>query len=247
MIRLIDIYKSFGVQQVLRGLNLEIPRGAITVIIGGSGQGKSVLLKTLMGLLSPDRGQVMLESMDLTKLSSLEQNRVMKRFGYLFQGAALFDSMNVEDNVAFPLREHTRLKDSEIKQKVVEILAQVGLKDIGHKMPSELSGGMKKRVGLARALVLEPEIILYDEPTTGLDPILSDSIDNLILQTQKRFHITSVVVSHDIQATFKIADKIAMLHDGQILEQGSPQKFRESKNHYVQQFLTGKAEKGFIG
>jgi phospholipid/cholesterol/gamma-HCH transport system ATP-binding protein len=247
MIRLIDIYKSFGDQHVLEGLNLDIPRGAITVIIGSSGTGKSVLLKILMGLLMPDKGQVLIEGKDLVKLSNEKQSEMRKRFGFLFQGAALFDSMNVEDNVAFPLWEHTKMNETEIHQKVVEILAQVGLKNIGHKMPSELSGGMKKRVGLARALVLEPEVVLYDEPTTGLDPILSDSIDKLILDTQKRLNITSVVVSHDIQATIKIADKIAMLHEGRILEEGSPEHFRASQNTFVQRFLTGKAEKGFIG
>lgn len=246
MIRLVDIHKSFGSHQVLRGIDLTIPHGGITVIIGGSGEGKSVLLKTVMGLLLPDQGKVLVDGKDLLRMSAVEQNRARRRFGFLFQGAALFDSMNVEDNVAFPLREHTDWREEKINQKVVEILEQVGLKNIGHKMPSELSGGMKKRVGLARALVLEPEIILYDEPTTGLDPILSDSIDNLILETQKRLRITSVVVSHDIQATFKIADKVAMLHEGRILEEGSPIEFSESKRPFVRLFLAGRAAKGYV-
>jgi phospholipid/cholesterol/gamma-HCH transport system ATP-binding protein len=247
MIQLVDIHKSFGTQAVLKGVNLEIPRGTITVIIGSSGAGKSVLLKTLLGLVIPNKGKVLIEGQDLFQLSSMEKNKLREHFGFLFQGAALFDSMNVTENVAFPLREHTRLKEKEIQQKVVEILTQVGLKNIGHKMPAELSGGMKKRVGLARALVLKPEVMLYDEPTTGLDPILSDSIDELILETQKSLGITSVVVSHDIHATFKIADRIAMLHEGVILEMGPPDQFRASKVSYVQQFLQGKAEKGYIG
>lgn len=242
-----DLHKAFGKQKVLDGLNLEIPRGKVTVIIGRSGEGKSVLLKTMIGLLPPDDGKVMVEGMELFALSSQDQNEVRKRFGMLFQNAALFDSMNVFDNVAFPMREHTELSEDEIQDKVLDKLAKVGLKDVGHKMPAELSGGMRKRVGLARALMLDPEIILYDEPTTGLDPILTDSIDNLILETQKNFGLTSVVVSHDIPSTLKMADKVAMLHQGKILEEGPPQIFRESKDPWIQSFLQGKADKDFIG
>lgn len=247
VIELKDLHKSFGKQKVLNGLNLQIPRGQITVIIGRSGEGKSVLLKTMIGLVSPDSGEVLVEGQDFSDLSGPDQNTVRKKFGMLFQNAALFDSMNVLDNVAFPLREHTKLGEKEIRAKVDEKLCRVGLKDIGHKMPAELSGGMRKRVGLARALMLDPEIILYDEPTTGLDPILTDSIDNLILETQKGFGLTSVVVSHDIPSTMKMADKIAMLHEGRILEEGPPKCFQESKDPWIQSFLQGKADKDFIG
>jgi phospholipid/cholesterol/gamma-HCH transport system ATP-binding protein len=247
VIELQDLHKSFGSQKVLNGLNFNIPRGKITVIIGRSGEGKSVLLKTMIGLVQPDEGQVKVEGQEFFELSGPGQNELRKKFGMLFQNAALFDSMNVLDNVAFPLREHTDLSEKEIRAKVDEKLCRVGLKDVGHKMPAELSGGMRKRVGLARALMLDPEIILYDEPTTGLDPILTDSIDNLILETQKGFGLTSVVVSHDISSTMKMADKVAMLHEGRILEEGPPKVFQESKNPWIQNFLQGKADKDFIG
>ncbi|HKX12891.1 MAG TPA: ABC transporter ATP-binding protein [bacterium] len=247
VIELRGLHKSFGAQKVLNGLNLRIPRGRITVIIGRSGEGKSVLLKTMIGLLQPDEGEVRVEGQEFFELSDQGQNELRKKFGMLFQHAALFDSMNVLENVAFPLREHTEMGEDEIRAKVVEKLSRVGLKDIEHKMPSELSGGMRKRVGLARALMLDPEIILYDEPTTGLDPILTDSIDNLILETQKGFGLTSVVVSHDIQSTMKMADNVAMLYEGRILEQGPPRAFQESKDPWIQKFLQGKADKDFIG
>ncbi|MCE9625629.1 MAG: ABC transporter ATP-binding protein [Deltaproteobacteria bacterium] len=242
-----DLRKSFGTQKVMDGLDLEIPRGKITVIIGRSGEGKSVLLKTMIGLIFPDSGKVLIEGTDMLELSGQGQNEMRKKFGMLFQNAALFDSMNVFDNVAFPLRQHSHLEEDEIEVKVLDKLAKVGLKNVGHKMPSELSGGMRKRVGLARALMLDPEIILYDEPTTGLDPILTDSIDNLILETQKSFGLTSVIVSHDIRSTIKMADKIAMLYEGRILSEGSPESFRESKDPRIQNFLQGKADKDFIG
>ncbi|MFO1463606.1 MAG: ABC transporter ATP-binding protein [bacterium] len=247
VIQMSDLYKSFGTQRVMNGLNLDIPRGKITVIIGRSGEGKSVLLKTMIGLMAPDAGKVLIDGIDLFELSSRKQNQLRKKFGMLFQNAALFDSMTVYDNVAFPLREHTELGEDEIEVKVLDKLAKVGLKGVGAKMPAELSGGMRKRVGLARALMLDPEIILYDEPTTGLDPILTDSIDNLILETQKSFGLTSVVVSHDIPSTMKMADKVAMLHEGRILEEGAPEVFRRSQDPWIQNFLLGKADKDFIG
>jgi phospholipid/cholesterol/gamma-HCH transport system ATP-binding protein len=247
MIKIVNVHKSFGGHAVLKGIDLEIPKGAITVIVGQSGEGKSVLLKSLIGLTVPDSGAVLVDGVDVMGLDSQGRNELRKKFGMLFQGAALFDSMNVHENVAFPLREHTEASEAEITQRVTVALAEVGLKDVGRKMPAELSGGMRKRVGLARALILKPEIILYDEPTTGLDPLLSDSVDNLILQTQKRRPITSVVVSHDMQATLRIADKVALLHDGKILEQGSPEEFRKSKKPFVQQFLIGKASPDFVG
>lgn len=247
LIVLKNVHKSFGVQKVLRGVHFEIPQGAITCILGQSGQGKSVLLKMLIGLLEPDQGEILVEGINRLELDRKERNTFTKKFGMLFQGAALFDSMTVEQNVAFPLREHTKLKADEVHERVIRILHDVGLPEILHKMPSELSGGMRKRVGLARALVLEPEIILYDEPTTGLDPLLTDSVDNLIMETQKRLKITSVVVSHDIHATLRIADKVALLHEGQIHEEGTPEEFRNSKKPFVQRFLLGKATRDFIG
>lgn len=239
--------KTFGRQTVLDGVNLEIPRGKITVIIGRSGEGKSVLLKTMIGLVKPDDGLVRIDGKDLFSLSTTQQNDMRKKMGMLFQNAALFDSMNVEDNVAFPLREHTGMSEDEILDRVNKMLAQVGLKDVNPKMPADLSGGMRKRVGLARALMMEPQIILYDEPTTGLDPILTDSIDTLIQETQSAMKLTTVVVSHDITSTLKMADKIAMLSQGKIIEEGDAKTFTQSKNPFIQQFLQGKADRDFIG
>lgn len=247
MIQIQNIYKSFGEQKVLDGVNLDIPEKQITVIIGQSGQGKSVLLKLLVGLMQPDEGTILVDGVNPLDLDMEEKVEFTKRFGMLFQNAALFDSMTVAENVAFPLREHTKLKDPEIKERVEKILSDVGLPNILDKMPSELSGGMRKRVGLARSLVLEPKIILYDEPTTGLDPILADSVDRLILETQERLDITSIVVSHDLQAVFKIADKVALLHQGKIWEEGNPESFQASKKPFVQEFILGKAKADFIG
>ncbi len=237
MIQLIDVHKTFLEQKVLNGVDLRIPKGEITVIIGASGVGKSVLLKHMIGLLKPDRGKILVDGVDLRTLSPEGLVKIRQKFGMLFQGAALFDSLNVFDNVAFPLTEHTSLSHEEIKRKVREKLALVGLHGVDNKMPDELSGGMKKRVGLARAIILEPEVILYDEPTTGLDPIMTDSVDNLILSMQQKLKVTSVVISHDIKSTFDIADQIAMIHDGKIIEAGAPDKFRASKNEIVARFI----------
>lgn len=242
LIQFKDVQKSFGTQQVLRGLNLSIPRGKITVIIGRSGGGKSVILKHMIGLLKPDAGEVEVDGTNLSSLDSLALRNIRTQFGMLFQNAALFDSLNVYDNVAFPLVEHSDLSSAQIGKKVKELLTLVGLPDIGYKMPSELSGGMRKRVGLARAIALEPQIILYDEPTTGLDPIMTDAIDNLILSMQKELGITSVVISHDIAATYHVADQIAMLHEGQIILSGPPEVFRKSDNPLVRQFLEGRSD-----
>jgi phospholipid/cholesterol/gamma-HCH transport system ATP-binding protein len=241
MIQLINLHKSFGPQKVLDGVNLEIPEGSITVILGRSGEGKSVLIKHIIGLLTADSGQVVVDGIDIMKLKPADLNEFRKRFGMLFQNGALFDSLNVQDNVAFPLKEHTRLSKEEIDRIVEEKLALVGLRGIGHKMPAELSGGMRKRVGLARAIALSPQIILYDEPTTGLDPIMTDSVNNLILETQKKLHVTSVVISHDIESTFRVAGKVAMLHDGKIIAEGPPEKFKQSEHPFVRQFLEGKS------
>lgn len=242
IIELVDVHKSFNGHKVLDGLNLSIEARRITVIIGQSGGGKSVLLKHMIGLAKPDRGKVIVEGVDVSRLNDRELNNVRKSFGMLFQGAALFDSMTVGENVSFPLREHTRLKESEIKEIVEHRLRQVGLEGAAHKMPSELSGGMLKRVGLARSLALSPKIILFDEPTTGLDPITADAIDQLIVDTQRDTGATCVVISHDIESTFKIAHTIAMLYAGRIIEAGEPAKIRSSGNAVVQQFIQGKSE-----
>lgn len=239
MIQLIDIHKSFGHQHVLRGVNLEIESGKITVIIGRSGGGKSVLLKHIIGLLKPDSGQVIVDGENIAVMNDKKLNTVREKFGMLFQEAALFDSMNVEENIAFPLKEHTKMKRAEIREIVKDRLQAVGLPGVEKKMPSELSGGMRKRVGLARAIAHQPQIVLFDEPTTGLDPIMTEAINNLIIDTQKKFHLTCVVISHDIQSTFFMADKIAMLYDGRIVEEGLPDVVRRSENAVVQQFLSG--------
>jgi len=241
MIRLSGVTKSFGRQRVLDGLDLEIPGEKITVILGQSGSGKSVILKHIIGLMKPDSGEIYINSTDITKLNDRELNEVRKQFGMLFQDAALFDSMTVGENVAFPLREHTRLPKKEVRRIVEEKLEQVGLKGATEKMPSELSGGMRKRAGLARAIALDPKIILFDEPITGLDPIMSDAIDNLIIHTQKYTRATCVVITHNIASTFKIAHNIAMLYEGKIVEFGEPDRIRNSPHASVQRFIRGEA------
>ena len=237
MIRVVDLYKSFGRQPVLRGVNLDLEAGKITTIIGGSGSGKTVLLKHLNALLLPDRGSVVVDGKDITKLNQSALNEVRQKFGVLFQGAALLDSMTVYDNVAFPLRERTRLKEPDIEHKVKESLGQVGLTGMGYKFPAEVSGGMKKRAGLARALVTQPEIMLFDEPTTGLDPLLGKSIHQLIRKMHAAFKFTGVIVSHDIPEVFRISDRIAMLANGTIEEVGTTEEMIASKNPVVRQFL----------
>jgi phospholipid/cholesterol/gamma-HCH transport system ATP-binding protein len=242
MIKLVDIHKSFHRQKVLDGLNLEIDSGKITVIIGQSGGGKSVLLKHIIGLIRPDKGEVLVDGVDIARLNDRRLNEIRKNFGMLFQEAALFDSMTVGENVAFPLNEHTRLTRRQILEIVDQKLLQVGLRDVAHKMPSELSGGMRKRVGLARAMALDPKIILFDEPTTGLDPITADAIDRLIVDTQKHTKATCIAISHDIESTFKIADTVAMLYQGKIIAVGTPGEVKSAENPALQQFIQGKAE-----
>jgi phospholipid/cholesterol/gamma-HCH transport system ATP-binding protein len=242
IIELKDLHKSFKRQKVLEGTSLRVLRGIITVIIGRSGSGKSVLLKHIIGLIQPDRGQVLLDGQDITLLKDHELNALRRRFGMLFQDAALFDSMSVGDNVAFPLREHTKLSEQEVRRAVAEKLAMVGLAGVEEKMPNELSGGMRKRAGLARAMALAPEIILYDEPTTGLDPLLTDAITRLIKQTGQCLGITSVVISHDIAGAFAMADQIAMLYRGRIIAADAPEKLKASDNPVVQQFIHGRAK-----
>jgi phospholipid/cholesterol/gamma-HCH transport system ATP-binding protein len=240
-IRLENVNKSFGRQRVLDALNLEIEPEKITFIIGQSGGGKSVLLKHIIGLIKPDSGRIIIGSQDISEMKEAELNNVRKNFGMLFQEAALFDSMTVGDNVAFPLKEHTRLPKREIKRIIQEKLLQVGLRDVTDKMPSQLSGGMRKRVGLARAIALNPKIILFDEPTTGLDPIMCDAIDNLIVKTQHHTGATCIVISHDIESTFKIAHRVAMLYKGKIIEYGRPEDIKSSANPVVDSFIKGKS------
>ena len=243
MIRVQGLHKRFGSQPVLRGTELDIATGEIMVVIGRSGGGKSVLLKHLIGLLRPDAGTVAVDGTEITRLRGGELDRVRERYGVVFQGGALFDSMSVADNVAFPLREKKkRLSAAEIHGRVEEKLEQVGLSDMGHKNPAEISGGMRKRVAIARALVTEPEIVFFDEPTTGLDPILVNTIHHLILELHRKFRFTAVMVSHEIPEIFEIADRVAMLHEGVIVEVGAPGAVRASTNPIVQQFIRGDIE-----
>lgn len=242
MIKIHELKKQFQAQEVLRGVNLTVPNGQITAVVGRSGTGKSVLLKHIIGLLKPDSGAVFVNGDDITLAEGHRLNELRKKFGMLFQGAALLDSMDVFDNVAFPLREKTKMKEDEIRERVEQGLANVGIVGMNHKFPAELSGGMKKRVGLARALVTEPEIILFDEPTTGLDPIMKRAIHQLIYDTQRKFGFTAVLVSHDIPEVFDFVDRVAMLFDGVIHEEGTPDQMRESENAAVQQFIKGSLE-----
>jgi phospholipid/cholesterol/gamma-HCH transport system ATP-binding protein len=243
-IRIVDLHKNFNGQTVLNGIDLEVKRGKITVIIGKSGGGKSVLMKHLIGLMKPDKGEIWIDGLDITKLDERELNRVRMKFGMLFQEAALFDSMNVFENVAFPLREHTRLPEKEIKRIVEEAVSLLGSTE---KMPSELSGGMKKRVGLARALALDPEVVLFDEPTSALDPVISLTIEDLIKETQVHLQKTYVVISHDVAGMFRIADTVAMLYDGKIVASGTPYEIKRSNQEAVKEFLRATKIPGFAG
>lgn len=238
IIRLNDVHKTLGQQQVLRGITLAIPKGKMTTIIGRSGEGKSVLLKHMIGLLQPDRGEVWVDGVDIARLHAQRLNEVRKRFAMLFQSAALFDSLTVFDNVAFPLREKLRLPASEVNRRVDEKLEQVGLKGMGHKFPAELSGGMKKRAGLARALVMEPEIILFDEPTTGLDPLMAKTIHELICDMQRTFGFTAVMVSHEIPEVFSFSDYVAMIHAGVIAEMAPSDAFIKTQDPVVREFIS---------
>lgn len=236
-IRIRGIKKTFGTHRVLRGVDLDVERGKINIVIGGSGQGKSVLMKHLMGLLKPDSGHIYVDGQDIVGLSDVEMNKIRLKFGMSFQYSALFDSLTVEENVAFPLVEHTKMGREEIAIEVKRRLEQLGLRNIEKKNPADLSGGMRKRVGLARALILKPEILLYDEPTTGLDPIATKNVDDMIRDISKDTNVTSIVISHDMASTFRIADRIAMLNDGVILEDGTVDEFRGSLNPIVREFV----------
>ena len=239
MITLRNLHKKFGEQTVLNDLSLEIPAGQITAIIGPSGEGKSVLIKHMIGLMQPDSGQIEVDGEDILNVRRSQLNRIREKFGMLFQNAALFDSMNVFENVAFPLQEKTDLPKDEIRKRVISALEDVGLKNVEQKYTDELSGGMKKRVGLARALLLKPKIILFDEPTTGLDPIIKRAIHQLIKDTHTKFGFTAVIVSHEIPEIFDIAHNVAMLFRGRILQYGSADEIRNSEHPVVKQFVSG--------
>ena len=238
MIKLVGVEKTLGGQPVLQGLDLTIPHGKLTTVIGKSGEGKSVLLKHMIGLLQPDRGQVWVGDVEISRLKGRALNDVRKRFAMLFQGAALFDSLSVFENVAFPLREKLRMKGTEVTRRVEEKLEQVGLEGMGHKFPAELSGGMKKRAGLARALVMEPEIILFDEPTTGLDPLMAKSIHDLIVAMHQRFKFTAVMVSHEIPEIFAISDWVAILRKGKIALMAPAAEFVKTTDPEIQEFIS---------
>lgn len=233
MIEIRHLKKSFDGKLVLKNVNLIIHDGGTLVIIGCSGCGKTVLLRSIIGLIKPDKGEILLNGEDISLMARRDLFRIRKKFGMLFQGAALFDSMTVEDNIGLALREHTNLNPEEIRKKVGEKLEVVGLPGIEKKKPAELSGGMKKRVGLARALIMEPEIVLFDEPTAGLDPILADAINNLILETNRKLNITSIIVTHDMASALKIGDRIAMLSDGRIIFEGTPAEINKNQNKIV--------------
>jgi phospholipid/cholesterol/gamma-HCH transport system ATP-binding protein len=238
-IRIEGVTKAFRGHQVLRGVDLEVAKGESLVIIGKSGGGKSVLLKLLIGLLQPDSGKIFVDDLELTAMNKRELYEVRKRFGMLFQGAALFDSMTVGENVAIALREHTRKSEKVIQKIVHDTLTNVGLENVENLKPAALSGGMKKRVGLARALAMDPDFMLYDEPTTGLDPLTGDVINDLIVSLREQYDVTSVAVTHDMKSAFKIAHSIAMIHEGRIIFRGSVEEIQETDNDIVRNFVTG--------
>lgn len=239
MIEIIDLYKKFESEEILSGVNLKINEGQSFTLIGGSGKGKSVLLKHIIGLLKPDQGKVIVDKQDISHLRGSKLKKLKERFGIVFQSGALFDSLTVFENVAFPLMEKTKLNEKEIRTKVINELSNVGLAEDENKYPAQISGGMRKRVALARCLVMNPEIILFDEPTTGLDPINAKSIHKLIRTLQQERNLTVLIVSHEVPAIFNIVDQVAMLHDGKIIITGTPHEIMESTNPIVEQFLSG--------
>ncbi|MBN1587277.1 MAG: ABC transporter ATP-binding protein [Candidatus Omnitrophica bacterium] len=242
MIEIINLCKKFGEKPILRNLNLTVKDGESLVIIGRSGCGKSVLLKHIVGLLAPDNGQVLVDGEDISRLSPLSRVRRKLNFGMLFQRAALFDSLTVGENVSFALREHTQMDEEAMQERVRRCLEMVGLRGVEKKKPAELSGGMQKRVGLARAIATEPEVMLYDEPTTGLDPIMADAINDLIIELQQKLKVTSIVVTHDMTSAYKVGSRIAMLYKGKIEAVGTPEEVRDSDNPILKQFVTGAAK-----
>jgi len=242
IISLQHVEKTLGGKPVLRDMSIDIQQGESVVIVGGSGQGKSVTLKHMIGLMQPDAGHVYVIGEDLCCMGVREIYRFRRHFGMAFQEGALFDSMDVFENIAFPLRRHTKMTEDEIHARVEECLEQVHLHGVETKRPSELSGGMRRRVGFARAISLKPEILLFDEPTTGLDPVISDVIAELIREMDATLNTTTVSITHDMKVAFKVADRVAFLHDGRIIEQGTPDEFQRSTNPLVQQFIEGRAE-----
>ena len=242
MIQIANLEKSFDGQRVLNGVNLQISEKELMVIIGESGGGKSVLLKHLIGLIKPERGKIIIEGVDITGLRGKEIDTVKEKLGVVFQGGALFDSLTVYENVAFPLKEKTKLSKKTIAERVLDALEDVGLGGMEKKYPAEISGGMKKRVALARALITEPKIVLFDEPTTGLDPIILHHIHRLIIDTHKKYEFTGVMISHEIPEIFEVADRVAFLHNGVIVEVGIPEEIKSSSNPVVRQFITGSLE-----
>ncbi|MBF0122440.1 MAG: ABC transporter ATP-binding protein [Candidatus Omnitrophica bacterium] len=241
MFEITNLYKTFDNLRVLNGLTLNIRDGETKVIIGRSGVGKSVLLKHIVGVIKPDSGSIKLDGVELTELSNKDYDQVRKNIGLVFQGGALFDSLNVAENVGFFLDEFTKLSGSQKQERVAHCLSLVKLKNAEEMMPAQLSGGMRKRVSLARALCMEPKIILYDEPTTGLDPVTADAINNLIIELRDRLKVTSVVVTHDMTAAYKVADSIAMIYHGQVIADGTPEDIRHSRHPVVKQFINGEA------
>ena len=242
MIEIEELYKSFDGQEVLKGISLKIEKGEILVIIGMSGYGKSVLLKHVPGLLRPDKGRVIVDGKEISRLKGKALSELRSRIGFLFQSGALFESMTIFENVAFPLREKMALDKSVINERVLDVLDQVGLTGAGEKYPSQISGGMQKRAALARELVWQPEIILFDEPTTGLDPIIGHAILNLIEDLHRRMNFTSIIVTHELSRVFKIVNRVAMIHEGVITALGTPEEILSSKNPIVQQFVSGQTE-----
>jgi len=242
MIEIIDLHKSFNGQKVLNGVNLKIEDKDVIIIMGTSGCGKSVLIKHIIGLLTPDKGSILINGVDITTLDTKELDKIRERLGVLFQGGALFDSLTVYGNVAFPLREKTKLSKMEIRDRVIQALEDVGLKEMGKKFPAELSGGMKKRVAFARTLISEPAIVLFDEPTTGLDPVITSSIHELIKATHEKYGYTGVIISHEVPRIFEICNKVAMLHGGIIVESGTPEEIMNSMNPIISQFISGSHE-----
>ena len=241
MIEIVNLTKHFGEYKVLDGLNLTIRDGETMVIIGRSGGGKTVLLKHIIGLMRPDEGQVIVDDQEISRMTGSELSAVRLRFGMLFQGAALFDSLTIEENVSFPLREHTAMSEGDVRRRVRECLNLVGLHNIEDLKPAALSGGMRKRAGLARAIAIGPRVILYDEPTTGVDPIMADAINRLIIQLHDQLRVTGVAVTHDMVSAYKIADRIAMLHGGKIIQVGTPDQIRSTSNPIVRQFILGQS------
>jgi phospholipid/cholesterol/gamma-HCH transport system ATP-binding protein len=241
IIRLVNVWKEFGGNEVFRNLTLEFRRAATTVVLGPSGVGKSVMLKLILGLLKPDQGRIFIDGTDTTDLAERDLVPIRMRFGMVFQGAALFDFLPVRENVAFALREHKRLREDEVERIVREKLAMVDLAGTENLWPEELSGGMKKRVGLARALAMDPEVILYDEPTTGLDPVTADTINEMILKCQRELETTSIVVTHDMASAYKVGDRLVMLDEGRIIADGTPEEIRANGDARVQRFVRGDA------